>query len=226
MSSKGKRGIHSQTVISSSKFSINLASTKPSYKPVLGALHITFPIHLCSTCDASIGSLPGSGCNGNTLRTEYHGNTTVALHLRIGSFCAVCCYRFGISCLSSKTNTWHTLQKVKCQQCAWRRPRRKLSPLLKGRTTQGLPSAQLLKWRSETKEIWSYIRKLTTDLDSPIIQMFMRPFGKPWVIVADFREAQDIQVNRQDEFDRSTYIGEVFGPLLPGNHVWVCPRIL
>ena len=53
--------------------------------------------------------------------------------------------------------------------------------------------------------------------------MFMRPFGKPWVIVADFREAQDIQVNRQDEFDRSTYIGEVFGPLLPGNHVWVRP---
>ena len=55
--------------------------------------------------------------------------------------------------------------------------------------------------------------------------MFMRPFGKPWVIVADFREAQDIQVNRQDEFDRSTYIGEVFGPLLPGNHVWVCSII-
>ena len=52
--------------------------------------------------------------------------------------------------------------------------------------------------------------------------MFMRPFGKPWVIVADFREAQDIQTNRQHEFDRSTYIGEVFGPLLPGNHVWVC----
>ncbi|KAG2000852.1 hypothetical protein GB937_010771 [Aspergillus fischeri] len=77
----------------------------------------------------------------------------------------------------------------------------------------------LLKWRAETKEIWSYIRKLAVELDSPVIQMFMRPFGKPWVIVTDFCEAQDIQINRQHEFDRSTYIGEVFGPLLPGNHI-------
>lgn len=51
--------------------------------------------------------------------------------------------------------------------------------------------------------------------------MFMRPLGKPWVIITDFRESYDIQMNRQGEFDRSTYIKEVFGPLLPGNHVWV-----
>jgi hypothetical protein len=81
----------------------------------------------------------------------------------------------------------------------------------------------MLKWRSETKEIWSYIRHLAIELDSPIFQMFMRPFGKPWVIVTDFRESQDIQMNRQHEFDRSKYIGEIFGPLLPGNHVWVGP---
>lgn len=79
----------------------------------------------------------------------------------------------------------------------------------------------MLKWRAETKEIWSYIRHLAIELDTPIFQMFMRPFGKPWVILTDFRESQDIQLNRQHEFDRSKYIGEVFGPLLPGNHVWV-----
>ncbi|TVY82882.1 Cytochrome P450 monooxygenase TRI13 [Lachnellula suecica] len=79
----------------------------------------------------------------------------------------------------------------------------------------------MLKWRSETKEIWSYIKNLAIELDTPIFQMFMRPFGKPWVILTDFRESQDIQLNRQHEFDRSTYIGEVFGPLLPGNHVWM-----
>lgn len=52
--------------------------------------------------------------------------------------------------------------------------------------------------------------------------MFMNgPLRKPWVILADFREAQDIQMYRQGEFDRSSFLADVFGPLLPGNHVWV-----
>ena len=41
------------------------------------------------------------------------------------------------------------------------------------------------------------------------------------MVITDFRESADIQQNRQNEFDRSTFIKEVFGPLLPGNHVWV-----
>ncbi|MCJ1443964.1 MAG: hypothetical protein MMC23_004464 [Stictis urceolatum] len=79
----------------------------------------------------------------------------------------------------------------------------------------------LIKYRGETKEIWGYIRQLAIDLDTPIFQMFMRPLGKPWVVITDFRESADIQQNRQNEFDRSTFIKEVFGPLLPGNHVWM-----
>jgi cytochrome P450 len=79
----------------------------------------------------------------------------------------------------------------------------------------------LLKWRSETKEMWSYVAKLAVELNTPIFQMFMRPLGKPWVVIADFREAEDIQIRRQGEFDRSAFLGEVFGPLLPHNHVWM-----
>lgn len=30
----------------------------------------------------------------------------------------------------------------------------------------------------------------------PVIQLFMRPLGKPWVILADFRETHDIMVRR------------------------------
>ena len=52
--------------------------------------------------------------------------------------------------------------------------------------------------------------------------MFMRPFGKPWVIVTDARESHDIQMTRKDEFDRSMITGEVFGPIFPENHVSVC----
>jgi hypothetical protein len=55
--------------------------------------------------------------------------------------------------------------------------------------------------------------------------MFMRPFGKPWVIIADARESHDIQMTRKDEFDRSMITGEVFGPIFPENHVSVCLSI-
>ncbi|KAJ3472925.1 hypothetical protein NLG97_g10629 [Lecanicillium saksenae] len=38
---------------------------------------------------------------------------------------------------------------------------------------------------------------------SPIYQVFLVPFSKPFVVVSDFREAQDILVRRGREFDRS-----------------------
>ncbi|KUJ09019.1 cytochrome P450 [Mollisia scopiformis] len=64
-----------------------------------------------------------------------------------------------------------------------------------------LPDA--FKWRQETGEMWSYIRNQALELNSPIFQMFMRsPIGKP-------------------EFDRSAFLSDIFGPLLPGNHVWM-----
>jgi hypothetical protein len=56
-----------------------------------------------------------------------------------------------------------------------------------------------------------------------MFQMFMRPLGKPWVVLTDFREAQDILTTRRDEFDRSSFTTEVFGPLLPEFHAVVRP---
>ncbi|OAA71633.1 cytochrome P450 monooxygenase [Cordyceps fumosorosea ARSEF 2679] len=38
---------------------------------------------------------------------------------------------------------------------------------------------------------------------SPVYQVFLVPFGRPFVVVSDFREAQDILVRRAHEFDRS-----------------------
>ncbi|KAI2601733.1 cytochrome P450 [Hypoxylon sp. NC1633] len=79
----------------------------------------------------------------------------------------------------------------------------------------------IIRWKGETMEIWSYVRKLAIELDSPVIQMFTRPYAKPWVMVNDFREAMDIQVHRTNEFDRADFLGDIFKPLLPGNHVWM-----
>jgi hypothetical protein len=41
------------------------------------------------------------------------------------------------------------------------------------------------------------------NLNSPICQVFVNPFSKPWVLLADVQESQDIMVRRK-EFDRSS----------------------
>ena len=75
---------------------------------------------------------------------------------------------------------------------------------------------------ADTGETWSFVTKRVQELNSPIIQLFMRgPLRKPWVVITDFRESLDIQTVRQGEFDRSAFLADVFGPLLPYNHVWV-----
>lgn len=38
---------------------------------------------------------------------------------------------------------------------------------------------------------------------SPVWQVFLVPFSRPFVVVSDFREGQDILVRRKDEFERS-----------------------
>jgi hypothetical protein len=39
-----------------------------------------------------------------------------------------------------------------------------------------------------------------------VVQLFTFPFQKPWVYVADFREAHDVMLRRPKEFDRSVPI--------------------
>ena len=55
--------------------------------------------------------------------------------------------------------------------------------------------------------------------DSSIVQLFLRPFAKPFVIVADFREAQDVLLRRTKEFDRSQFFEDIFGGALPMHHI-------
>ncbi|CAL3971619.1 unnamed protein product [Diplocarpon coronariae] len=77
----------------------------------------------------------------------------------------------------------------------------------------------MLKHIGETQELYTWITAQNVKLNSPIIQLFARPFSKPWVIVTDWREAQDILLRRTKEFDRSNFFGDIFVGLVPKHHI-------
>lgn len=54
---------------------------------------------------------------------------------------------------------------------------------------------------------------------SPLVQIFMKPFGLPWVFVADHFEASDICMRRLKEFDRADVSRQQFGGLSPGHQI-------
>ncbi|KAF5001394.1 hypothetical protein FDECE_10957 [Fusarium decemcellulare] len=54
---------------------------------------------------------------------------------------------------------------------------------------------------------------------SPLVQVFLRPFGRPWVFVADYYEAADICQRRTKDFDRSDVTISQFGGVAPGHHI-------
>ncbi|RYC78821.1 hypothetical protein BFJ63_vAg18304 [Fusarium oxysporum f. sp. narcissi] len=54
---------------------------------------------------------------------------------------------------------------------------------------------------------------------SPLVQVFMRPFRPPWVLVADYFEASDICMRRLKEFDRSDVTMSQFSGVVPGHHI-------
>lgn len=53
-----------------------------------------------------------------------------------------------------------------------------------------------IAWQKKTGDTIGWITSQLIKHDKPVIQLFMRPFDKPWVIMADFRETQDIMVRR------------------------------
>ena len=73
--------------------------------------------------------------------------------------------------------------------------------------------------QSETGQIFPWMVSQSVALNSPIVQLFLRPFQKPWVIITDFRESQDILLRRTREFDRSDFLGDVFVGLVPEFHI-------
>ncbi|KAI1773024.1 cytochrome P450 [Hypoxylon cercidicola] len=58
-----------------------------------------------------------------------------------------------------------------------------------------------------TSEFRVWCSKQMTKMNSPICQVFIRPFSKPWILLADFRESKDILMRRR-EFDKSSFLSD------------------
>ncbi|KAL7623509.1 hypothetical protein AAE478_007192 [Parahypoxylon ruwenzoriense] len=64
----------------------------------------------------------------------------------------------------------------------------------------------------ETNEFNTWCAQQNEKHKSAIVQVFVDPFSKPWILLSDFAEAQDILLRRK-EFDRSSFISDRMGPL-------------
>ncbi|EGO58518.1 hypothetical protein NEUTE1DRAFT_39987 [Neurospora tetrasperma FGSC 2508] len=65
----------------------------------------------------------------------------------------------------------------------------------------------MIKEVSATGEFRVWCAKQMKQMNSPLCQIFIRPFSKPWVLLADFREAKDILMRRK-EFDKSSFLSD------------------
>lgn len=66
----------------------------------------------------------------------------------------------------------------------------------------------MMKEVSQTGEFRVWCAKQVMKMDSPICQIFIRPFSQPWVLVADARESRDILTRRSLEFDKSSFLSD------------------
>jgi len=71
----------------------------------------------------------------------------------------------------------------------------------------------------KTEEMYDWLGQHNIKYQSPIVQVFGRPFSKPWVVISDFCETQDILMRRTKEFDRSDFTADLFAGLMPDHHI-------
>ncbi|KAK1641024.1 cytochrome P450 [Colletotrichum phormii] len=71
--------------------------------------------------------------------------------------------------------------------------------------------------RTGTFQIW--LHEQAAKYNSPLFQIFIRPFGKPMLILSDFREAQDVLLRRSKEFDRASIVGDMISGVVPNHHI-------
>lgn len=53
----------------------------------------------------------------------------------------------------------------------------------------------------------------------PLCQIFLQPLGKPFLILSDYHEAQDVFLRRSSEWDRSDWSIEILGGVAPSHHI-------
>jgi len=64
---------------------------------------------------------------------------------------------------------------------------------------------QLFEAITKTGTMLDWIISQLVNRNEPVMQLFLRPLGKPFVIISDFRETQDICVRRSRYFMPRTH---------------------
>lgn len=77
----------------------------------------------------------------------------------------------------------------------------------------------LLRHQHKNNTIFDWVANRCTELNEPVVQVFLQPFRKPWVAISDSREAYDILNRRSHEFDRAKFVTDLFAGTLPHHHV-------
>lgn len=60
--------------------------------------------------------------------------------------------------------------------------------------------------------------------NSPIVQVFLRPLSKPFVVVSDFQIQMDVCLRRTKDFDRSVLNHQTFVGVIPNHHITMQTR--
>lgn len=63
----------------------------------------------------------------------------------------------------------------------------------------------MVKHKQKYATTFDWMTAQTEKLNSPIVQLFLKPFSRPIVVVTDHREIQDVVLRRAKDFDRSTF---------------------
>lgn len=69
----------------------------------------------------------------------------------------------------------------------------------------------MLRHKNKNATVFDWMTAQTLELNEPVVQLFLKPFSKPVVVVTDQREIQDVVLRRAKEFDRSTFFKDAFG---------------
>ena len=72
-----------------------------------------------------------------------------------------------------------------------------------------------VKYTKDTGEGFRWFATKAAEIQSPIFQVFLAPFSKPVVIVADIQEVIDMASRRTKEFDRGGFLTGWVGILFP-----------
>jgi hypothetical protein len=76
-------------------------------------------------------------------------------------------------------------------------------------------AVDFVNYTKQTGEGFRRFAVKSRELQSPIFQVFLGPFRKPIVVVADIQELIDISSRRTKEFDRGGFLTEWVGILFP-----------